>query len=297
MDSSPENQLDVAVDSPLEDKNKKGAYPTFIDLVAIFGVFVLTQVVCLLFVKMSLPYLAPALSEEFALAWSMLLTQLFSLSSTIIFAAVLRHKRQGAKAPIKLSFRGFDPTVILGGLIMLISLSIVIEPLISLLPPSPSLVARGWPLLVAVVFGAPLLEEILCRGVIFESIRAKRGVVVAWLLSSLFFGLMHIDPAMVVNAFFMGLVLCYIYIRSGSLIAPMILHALNNAIAYLLIILGLGDNTMLRDLISSDSIYYIVYGVAVLLLLTSGVLCARQFRRIIEASQTHEEELNSQSPQ
>ncbi|MFR9524331.1 MAG: type II CAAX endopeptidase family protein [Rikenellaceae bacterium] len=293
MDSTTQKEPEIIEVDQIDEGKKYREFPTFIDLVAIFGVFILSQILGVLLVKIALPHLMPTLSDSLAEAMVMLLTQVLSMSATIIFILIMRRSRHAQAAPIGFSLGGFNPTILLGGVLMLISMSVVIEPLLSLLPPPPSFIARGWPLLLTVVVGAPLFEEFICRGLILESVRAKRGVVVAWLVSSLFFALLHVDPAMVVNAFFMGLVLGFIYIRSQSIVAPIILHAINNAIAYLCIVLGVGgDNgsVMLRDLIPSDSVYYVVYGVAALILIISTVVCVRQFKKIIDGNQSENEE-------
>lgn len=272
-----------------EAQSKKGLYPTLIDLAAIFGVIVVSQIVILLLAMFFFSITSIQLSEAMQQAWLALLAQ-GALLVTILFILFSRRFRKAEKIDLKFSFSGFNPVILLGGVLMILSCSVAIEPLLALMPSPKPILARGWPLLVSVVIGAPILEEIICRGFIFESLRAKRGVVVAWLGSSLFFALIHLDPTMVVNAFFMGLILCYIYIRSGSLIAPMIIHAFNNAIAYLLIILGFGEDAMLRDLIKNEELYYVVYGVAVLVMIVSIVVCARQFKMILEAKKVETKE-------
>lgn len=288
MNLTSQNEPNTPQVSELEKSKKNHEYPTFIDLAAIYGVFAVTQLAGVLVAKIALSFLLSEAIAEFELASVMLLSQVIAMTLLIIFMTIFRRKRNAAKPPLKFSIRGFDPTILLGGFLMLLSVSVVIEPLLALLPPTPQIDARGWPMLVAVVIGAPIFEEIICRGFIFESLCAKRGVVVAWLLSSLFFGLMHMHPTMVINAFFMGLILCYIYIRSGSLLAPIILHALNNGLAYLLILLGFGDNVMLRDLVTNSNLYLIIYIVAALVLVASTLLCARQFKRIVTQKQEKE---------
>lgn len=263
-------------------QSKKGLYPTLIDLAAIFGVIVISQIVILLLSIFFFSLSSTQLPEAMQQAWLALLAQ-GALLITILFIHFMRKRRKAEKIKLKLSLKGLNPVILLGGILMILSCSVVIEPLLALLPSPQPIVARGWPLLLSVVFGAPILEEIICRGYIFESLRAKRGVVVALLGSSLFFALIHLDPTMVVNAFFMGMILCYIYIASSSLLAPMIIHAFNNAIAYLLIVMGFGEDTMLRDLVKSDELYYLIYGFAVLILLISIVVSARQFKKILEA--------------
>lgn len=285
MNTTPEDELNVHIQEEEfkeEFEVKQGRlYPTFTDLAAIFGVFIVSQLGAVFASMLIVKLFSEPLTTDLRMAWTMLIAQIISMAITVIFISFLR-RRRGAEPPVlRLSIKGFNPTVLLGGLLMIVSMSVVLEPILSLLPSVPDVEGRGWPMLVALVLVAPIFEEIICRGMIYESLRLKSGIVVACLVSSLFFGLMHLHPAMIVNAFFMGLILCYIYIRSRSLIASMILHALNNALAYILILLDMGENVMLKDLITNQNIYYVVYAVAVLVLIISIVICSRQFKKIV----------------
>ncbi|MFI3317076.1 MAG: type II CAAX endopeptidase family protein [Rikenellaceae bacterium] len=293
MKSTPQSEPILIEESQVKPSNKSRLFPTFIDLVVIFAAFIAAQIASVLVVKKTLPLIISSSAAGFVDSLTILLAQVIAMSLTIAFIAFLRSSRSAKPSPMRFSLRGFDPTILLAGVLMLLSMGVVLEPLLSLLPAPPAISQRGWPMLVAIVLAAPFFEEIICRGLIYESMRAKWGVVVAWLGSSLFFALMHLDAAMVINAFFMGLILCYIYIRTRSLIAPMILHAINNGLAFLLILLGLGGddgNVMLSDLIASQRAYWIIYIVAVLILIVAVLLCVGQFKAIIAASTTQDRE-------
>jgi membrane protease YdiL (CAAX protease family) len=111
---------------------------------------------------------------------------------------------------------------------------------------SPELVAMGESAASATVVEALVLllplallpsicEEVLCRGVILRGlmIRWKRPRM-AWLpilLSSLFFGLLHLDPLHASAAMLMGLLLGFIAVRTGSIWPCVICHLANNAIS------------------------------------------------------------------
>ena len=135
--------------------------------------------------------------------------------------------------------------------------------------------------LMLVLF-APVLEELICRGLVLGTLRARYGVTLAWLVSALFFGVMHLQPVQVINAFVVGLILGYVYISTDSLWSVMILHAMNNAVAYLMMITG-HANTLLIDLIHNRVVYVAVYVVAVALLIVSGRMMLLALRRIKEA--------------
>ncbi len=272
------------------NNNPKSTYPTFVDLAAFFGVFVAAQGLGILVAKLILSYMAPQLAAPDELGWLMLLCQLFAMPLVIIFLIFLRRSRKAPAVKIMCGVKGFDPVIILGGFVMIFTASIVIEPLLALLPTPPDVEARGWPFMVSAVLLAPLFEEIICRGMIFGALRARRGTLVALVVSSLIFGIMHLQVTMSINAFVMGLILCYIYICSRSIIAPIILHILNNAVAYVAILVGLGNGFVLSDLIANQTLYIIIYVVALLLLIISTVLSARQFRRIAIKNLPTEEE-------
>ncbi len=124
-----------------------------------------------------------------------------------------------------------------------------------------------------------MLEELLCRGVVLESLRARYGAATAWAVSSFFFGALHLQPVLVVNAFVIGLILGYIYIVADSLWATIILHALNNAVAYLLLLTGYGDAT-LAGLVGDRTIYWIVYAGAAAVTMLSAWMVWRTLRRL-----------------
>lgn len=74
----------------------------------------------------------------------------------------------------------------------------------------------------------PVAEELMFRGVLFRRFLESRSFWYAALWSSLFFVLMHQDGAQMVYALLLGLFLCYVYQKFGSLKAPVVLHVIAN---------------------------------------------------------------------
>ena len=99
----------------------------------------------------------------------------------------------------------------------------------------------------------------------------------AWFFSSLFFGVLHGEPLLVANAFVIGLILGYVYVATGSLWASMILHAMNNVVAYLLMVAGLSD-TLMIELAGSRTLYVIIYISALLVTAVSAWMMWRTLR-------------------
>ncbi len=266
-----------------------GEYPTIVDLLAILGIFLIAQIISLTVTHMlGYGFSREALASgdvlvreaaQYEAGMYSLVSYLITISITI-FAALLLRWIRGGKAPVaKFSYRGFNPSVLLWSIVMLICVAIIFDPLMRLLPSPPELVGRGWAMVVTLIVVAPVFEELLCRGIILESIRAKWGVWAACLLSSVMFAVMHFHPSASINALVVGIILSYIYVRSDSLFAPIILHAFNNALAYMLIWLGF-ENITLRDIITNRDIYTAVYIAAAVILIFSLVKIIRQLSRI-----------------
>lgn len=90
--------------------------------------------------------------------------------------------------------------------------------------------------LLAVVVGAPLAEEVLFRGYLQQALDAVLGARLSLWATAALFGLMHgTDYALPLFAF--GLFLGWLRNRCGSLGAPMLAHALHNGITALVAIL------------------------------------------------------------
>lgn len=82
---------------------------------------------------------------------------------------------------------------------------------------------------------APIAEEFLFRGFIFSSLRNWRGPWPAAVITGLLFGAVHglSAPAQdLLPLAFLGFVLCLVYQRTGSLYPCIVLHLLNNSIAF-----------------------------------------------------------------
>lgn len=88
--------------------------------------------------------------------------------------------------------------------------------------------------LIGIIAGGiliPFAEEVYFRGLWYTALRTRLPTVPAILISSLLFGLGHIDSAAVVAAStVIGIVNAIAYEKSQSLWLPIIIHAVNNTI-------------------------------------------------------------------
>lgn len=264
---------------------RSSTFPTVVDLLVFFGIFFIAQAVALgvAFLTgvpmpdtslLDSPDEAVRVGEQIAVSHFNALTYFVAMAFTLVAFLIYRARRGGPRIVARFSLRGLDPVLLLWGVLFVFATSLVIEPLMKLLPQVPNVYGRGvWSLLTLVVM-APLFEEVIFRGVLLESTRARYGVVAAWLISSVVFGVVHLYPAVMVNAVVMGLILGFVYIRTASLWPAIILHAFNNGVAYLLLALG-RENMMLTEMIGNRTVYMLVYILSLLVFLVSGYMVWR----------------------
>ena len=88
-------------------------------------------------------------------------------------------------------------------------------------------------LIVAV---APLTEEVFFRGLMFAGLRGRAPFAVAALVSGAIWGVFHFTGAdswgVVLQLTVFGVVLAWLYERTGSIWPPVAVHAFNNALAF-----------------------------------------------------------------
>jgi len=116
---------------------------------------------------------------------------------------------------------------------------------------------------VAIGILAPLAEEIVFRGAILRTLLgmvSKKNHWVAIMISAAFFGVAHGNVAQFVNALLMGLLLGWMYYRTKSLVPGILMHWVNNTMAYILNNIMPQSDGKLIDLFHGDekTVYYAV---------------------------------------
>lgn len=78
---------------------------------------------------------------------------------------------------------------------------------------------------------APFAEEVFFRGFLYGGLRARIGSIGAMVISTVFFTALHFSLDAFIPILVLGFCLAWLYERTGSLYPGIILHAANNAIA------------------------------------------------------------------
>jgi len=94
--------------------------------------------------------------------------------------------------------------------------------------------AHGWGdviLVLVVVVGAPVIEELFFRGLLLRALKARIGSVGAVIASGVLFGLAHFEPLQLPVLALFGVVLGMVALRTGRLGPGICAHAAFNSLA------------------------------------------------------------------
>ncbi len=98
-----------------------------------------------------------------------------------------------------------------------------------------SIISHPWGYLIIGIL-APITEEVVFRGAILRRLLLMGcHVWVAIVASAILFGAVHGNLAQFTHAFLMGLLLGWLYIKTRSIIPCLVIHWVNNTIAFLLL--------------------------------------------------------------
>lgn len=81
---------------------------------------------------------------------------------------------------------------------------------------------------------APLAEEWIMRGLVYDRMKKGMPIIAAMIISSLLFGVLHKHPVWIAYAAVLGMVLAWVFERTKSLYAAILLHFSYNSCGMLL---------------------------------------------------------------
>lgn len=88
--------------------------------------------------------------------------------------------------------------------------------------------------LFVIALAPAVCEEMLFRGMILQSMKAKYRIPTAIGITALLFGVYHMSLVKLIPTALLGLVLCYMACRADSIYPAMLMHFLNNAYSVLI---------------------------------------------------------------
>lgn len=202
----------------------------------------------------------------------------YLLSMGLIYALTTLYERaefQGIR-PVMRSKRGFDPTAVLMGVVLLVAISITLWPLRDYLPADSRSYGDGAYTILTIVLISPIMEELIFRGRLYNLLGHTASPFMAALLSSLTFAAVHLQPIVILSGFLSGMLFSYMYLLKRSIMLPIILHIFNNMIAYTLQELTYAGKPLM-EYIGKEDYYLTLYIVAASLVLLFIVFMVRRF--------------------
>ncbi len=126
---------------------------------------------------------------------------------------------------------------------------------------------------------APIVEELIFRGLILQGFRRNYNAFVAVLMSALLFALFHLNPWQFPATFVLGLLLGWIVVRTNSIILSILGHSINNFLVLINITYFQQIHSHAIYLIEKKQLYYISSLVVLLSLILIFSLTFRWFRK------------------
>ncbi|KEI07360.1 CAAX protease [Clostridium sp. K25] len=76
---------------------------------------------------------------------------------------------------------------------------------------------------------APIMEELIFRGIMFNRLKMRWGAGAAIIISSIIFGMLHMDLA-IIGAVLFGIMMCILYMKTRNILTTMTIHFINNLV-------------------------------------------------------------------
>ena len=142
------------------------------------------------------------------------------------------------------------------------TLSITIEGLSSLIP-MPDKIQRLFeqmfsfdlPGYLTIGIMAPILEEFIFRGIVLKKFLKSHTPQSAIILSAIIFGIAHFNPWQFIGAFFMGILIGWIYWKTKSIWPGIFIHFTNNSLSFFIAKKYNNININFNDIINNNFYY------------------------------------------
>lgn len=211
-------------------EEKELSYPNHSQSWGIVGIMILVTLV--------ISPLSLLLNNITGKEFSFLVTYVLSTGGAFLIAHQLRKKKTGIS---EYKFALDSPKILI-----LITLAIIgiqtgiTSPLVSLIPVPEFMKTifldlaemNGVFACIAIVLAAPILEELIFRGIILNGLLNSHTPAKAILISSALFGLVHLNPWQFISAFIIGIFSGWVYYKTKNLLLSILIHFVNNAVAF-----------------------------------------------------------------
>jgi membrane protease YdiL (CAAX protease family) len=230
----------LVTDKHENETNNAVTYPNINSVITLFFVSILYMVAVAIPIGIALINIP----NDARLLKSFLNLAMYVISFLLIINYTVKKSRKQQGYIFHISFNKIQgwviPAIIIAALSLIIPLSKISEWI-----PMPESVRKLFEQtftkdifsIFTVAIAAPILEEILCRGIVLKGLLNNYSPFKAILISAIFFSLLHLNPWQAMPAFFSGLFIGWVYYKTQSVMPGIIIHTTINATATLLLFL------------------------------------------------------------
>lgn len=111
---------------------------------------------------------------------------------------------------------------------------------------------------LVVGIAAPIIEELIFRGIVLKALLRKYNPTKAIIYSALAFGIMHLNPWQFIPATIIGCLIGWFYYHTKSIVPGILIHWINNTAAFLLAIKYTDVNIRMKDIVGGWQNYTIL---------------------------------------
>ncbi|MDO4702454.1 CPBP family intramembrane glutamic endopeptidase [Tannerella sp.] len=194
------------------------------------------------------------------------------------------------------------PFIVIGTIALLMG---IVGPITSLIPTPESLKKilmglvsqTGIFTFILMVIAAPVFEELIFRGIILDGLLKRYSPTKSILVSSLLFGLVHLNPWQFVTGFIIGFFSGWVYYRTRSLSFSIIIHAAANLSGFLMRFFIDVDSYMNASMVDMYggliNLIFVILG-SVLIMAACVYFLHKEFERLNPNSEIEKREKNQQ---
>ncbi len=202
------------------------SFPNIIQSVVITGIVILGM---LTVIPMKL-WLNNFISKEA----SMLIGYIFAFGVLFLYFHSIKKNQTGRSSfNMDIENKRIIPFLIIGSIVLLFG---IISPIGGLIPMPEDFKKsfiqlagqKGVYTFILMVIAAPVLEELIFRGIILEGLLKKYSPLTSIIISSLLFGIAHFNPWQFVIGLIIGIFSGWVYYKTRSLMPSIIIHAAAN---------------------------------------------------------------------
>ncbi|WP_462280693.1 lysostaphin resistance A-like protein [Salinivirga cyanobacteriivorans] len=256
----------------------KSYYPSVAQSWGIVGIAIVSM---LLFMPLN-----SALTGVFGKEISFFVYYLFSMGVPFVLAHFLRKKETGVT---EYNFGSGSTKVMVFMIITTIAIQTgIIVPIVSLVP-MPEFMQEifrefaqqdGLFSFISIVIAAPVIEELIFRGIILDGLLKRYSPVKSIILSSVLFGIVHLNPWQFIGALIVGVFSGWVYYKTRKLTFSILIHAANNLFAFAPVYFMSPETMMsesLTDLYGSSLNVFFITGGAIIISILGLLMLKKEF--------------------